>query len=199
MTNTQTTASDVVTTAMSIADDAAQGRLDPAALEAQTAAELRQLFGTVVGPDDVAWPIQLDVARQVLALGGVPADELAEWLAIERQRAGEPVSAPDPDETSPELEATGSSTVSADSEHVAPELADVEPVEGRAAARHARAADTTAPRRQVRPASQLVARSQPAPTASEFRSPGVTQAKRYVTRCISARKPMWECHITVSQ
>ncbi|GFG68086.1 hypothetical protein MKUB_55760 [Mycobacterium kubicae] len=56
MTNTLTTASDVVTAAMSIAEDAAQGRLDPAALEAQAAAELTQLFGTVVGPDDLAWP-----------------------------------------------------------------------------------------------------------------------------------------------
>lgn len=125
---TTPTKRDVIESAMSIADDAAQGRLDPAALEAQAVAELRKLFGAVVGPDDSAWPVQLDVARQVLALGGVPADELAEWLAVERQRAGEPVSQPDPDETTPTAESPASSTLSADSEHVAPELADAEPV-----------------------------------------------------------------------
>lgn len=128
MTNTQTTAGDVVTAAMSIAEDAAQGRLDPATVEAQAATELRKLFGTVVGEGDVAWPVQLDVARQVLALGGIPATELAEWLAVERQRAGEPVSQPDPDQPTPEPESPASNTLRADSEPVAPELAEPEPV-----------------------------------------------------------------------
>lgn len=129
MTNTQTTAGDVVTAAMSTAEDAAQGRLDPATVEALAATELRELFGTVVGEGDVAWPVQLDVARQVLALGGIPATELAEWLAVERHRAGEPVSAPDPDETTPEPDSLASSTLSLDSEHVEAEpVAEPEPV-----------------------------------------------------------------------
>ncbi|OBF42828.1 hypothetical protein A5719_10315 [Mycolicibacterium peregrinum] len=101
---TITTASDVVTAAMSIADDAAQGRLDPAQLEAQAVARLRQLVGTVVGEGDPAWDLQCDIARGVLAAGGVPANELAEWLAVARHRAGEPVDQPEPDQAPPQLD-----------------------------------------------------------------------------------------------
>ena len=96
---TDTTASDVVTAAMSVADDAAQGRVSPAALEQQAVTECRELFGTVAGADDPLWPLHVDIARQVLALDGMPADELAEWLAVARRRTGQPVSEPEPDET----------------------------------------------------------------------------------------------------
>lgn len=72
--------------AMAVARDIADAKLDPADLTAQFAADARSLFGAVVGPDDPLWPVQLDVARQVLGLGGVPADELAEWLAVARRR-----------------------------------------------------------------------------------------------------------------
>ena len=47
----------------------------------------RELFGTVVGDGDPLWDLHRDIARQVLALDGVPADELSEWLAVARQRA----------------------------------------------------------------------------------------------------------------
>ncbi|MDP7727615.1 flagellar hook-length control protein [Mycobacterium sp. TY813] len=125
---TITTSQDAIKAATSIARDVADGKLSPADLEAQAATELRELFGTVVGEGDVAWPVQLDVARQVLAVGGIPANELAEWLAVERHRAGEPVSTPDPDETTPEPESPVSSTLSADSEHVEAEpVVEVEP------------------------------------------------------------------------
>lgn len=83
------TPDDVIKAAASIARDAAEGRLAPARLEETAAAECRALFGTVAGPDDPLWALHLDIARQVLALDGVPADELAEWLAVARQRAGE--------------------------------------------------------------------------------------------------------------
>lgn len=91
---TITTKRDAVEAAMALADDVAEGRLTPAQLEAQAAAELRALFGTVVGEGDPAWPVQLDVARGVLAAGGIPADELSEWLAVARHRAGEPITLP---------------------------------------------------------------------------------------------------------
>lgn len=91
-----TTASDVVTAAMGIADDAAQGRLAPATLEAQLETELRELVGVVVGEGDPLFDLQVDIARGVLAVGGVPTDELAEWLAVARHRAGETPEAPDP-------------------------------------------------------------------------------------------------------
>lgn len=94
---TTMTPQDAIKAASSIARDVADGRLSPAALEQQAASECRELFGTVAGPGDPLWALHLDVARQVLALDGVPADELAEWLAVTRHRAGEPVSQPVPE------------------------------------------------------------------------------------------------------
>jgi hypothetical protein len=114
---TITTPEDIIRAAASVGRDAAEGRLSPGQLEAQAAAELRALFGTVVGEGDPAWPVQLDVARGVLAAGGIPADELSEWLAVARHRAGEPVDQP---VTLPEA-------VSLPSEAHSPESADAAP------------------------------------------------------------------------
>jgi len=88
------TPEDIVKGAASVARDAAEGRLSPANLEAQLEAELRAVVGTVVGEGDPLFALQVEIARGVLAVGGVPADELAEWLAVARQRAGEPVTPP---------------------------------------------------------------------------------------------------------
>jgi hypothetical protein len=87
---------DAIDAAMSVAEDVAEGRVDPAALDQAAADECRELFGTVADPDDPIWPLQVDVARQVLAADGLSADELSEWLAVARSRAGEPVSTPQP-------------------------------------------------------------------------------------------------------
>lgn len=75
--------------AMSVARDVAGGQLDAGALEDAAVAECRALFGAVVGPGDALWPMHVDVARQVLAVGAgwISADELAEWVAV--YRAGE--------------------------------------------------------------------------------------------------------------
>ena len=81
------TAEAIVKAAMSVARDAAEGRLDPANVERTAAAEASALFGTVVGPGDPLWPTQVDVARRVLALGGVPDDELREWVAVSQPDA----------------------------------------------------------------------------------------------------------------
>jgi hypothetical protein len=75
---------DVIRAAASVARDAAEGRLNPAALQEQAVAECRELFGTVAGPGDALWEIQVEVARAVLAQKGIPADELAECLAVAR-------------------------------------------------------------------------------------------------------------------
>lgn len=83
-----TATADVITAAMSVARDAAEGKLDPADLEAAAVQECRTLLGTVTGPDDPLWPLQVEVCRAVLAAGGIPADELSEWSAVARQRAG---------------------------------------------------------------------------------------------------------------
>lgn len=80
------TPEDVVKAAASIARDAAEGRLDPAQLDTALAVACKQLVGVVVGPDDPLWALQLNVARQMIAAGGVPTDELAEWLAVQRRR-----------------------------------------------------------------------------------------------------------------
>ncbi|MCV7424364.1 flagellar hook-length control protein [Mycobacterium yunnanensis] len=74
--------------AMDVAEDLAAGKLQPAALDAEVAAECRTLFGTVTGVGDPLWELHVEVARQVLALGGVPAGELAEWTAVQRQAEG---------------------------------------------------------------------------------------------------------------
>jgi hypothetical protein len=88
--STETTAqAAMLKAAMSVARDLAEGRLSAAELDAAAAGECRELFGTVAGPADALWPVHLDVARQVLALGGVSADELSEWLAVARHREGD--------------------------------------------------------------------------------------------------------------
>lgn len=81
------TTDDVIKAATSVARDAAEGRLNPATLEAQLETELRALVGVVAGPADPLFALQVDIARGVLAAGGIPAAELAEWLAVARRRA----------------------------------------------------------------------------------------------------------------
>lgn len=81
---------DAIKAAMSLARDVAEGRVAPADLEAQALAECRQLFGRVAGPGDPLWSMHIDVARQVLAVGGgIPANELAEWAAVQAASEGE--------------------------------------------------------------------------------------------------------------
>lgn len=74
------------TSAMSVADDIAQGRLDAAELEAEATTACRELFGRVVGEGDALWELHVDIAKQVLALDGVPFNELTEWVAVHRDR-----------------------------------------------------------------------------------------------------------------
>ena len=82
---TTVTPEDAIKAAASVARHVADGKLPVTELEAQAAAECRELFGTVAGPGDALWEIQVEVARAVLAQKGIPADELAEWLAVVRQ------------------------------------------------------------------------------------------------------------------
>ena len=76
---------DVIRAAASVARDAAECRLSPAALQEQAVAECRELFGPVAGPGDALWELQVKVARDVLAQKGISANELTEWLAVARQ------------------------------------------------------------------------------------------------------------------
>lgn len=122
---TATARRDGIDAAMSVAEDIAAGKLDPAALTEQAVAELRQLAGTVTGPGDPLWDLQVQIARGVLAHGGLDATELAEWAAVARHREGggepavdapepsEPVAAPD---VPPEPETPASGEHSADTD-----------------------------------------------------------------------------------
>lgn len=101
---------------MSVAQDAAEGKLDPSTLDAALADEMRQQFADVVGQDDSLWPVQLDVARGVIALGGISADELSEWAAALRHRDAEPSSESDAVDDPSELRSTGSVELSAQSD-----------------------------------------------------------------------------------
>lgn len=118
---TTMTPEDAIKAASSVARDVADGRLTPADLEAQLDIELRELVGVVVGEGDPLYALQCEIARGVLAVGGVPADELAEWLAVARHQAGEPVSETDPDETPPQ-------PISLPTVALSPESVDAEPI-----------------------------------------------------------------------
>lgn len=90
-----TTSQHVIDAAMDIAKDVAEGRIAPTDLESAAVEQCRELFATVYGPADPLWSVHVDVARQVLAFGGLGADELAEWVAVQRTRAGLPVTEPE--------------------------------------------------------------------------------------------------------
>lgn len=83
-----------VVAALSVAEAIGQGHMSLDEVESTAIAECTELFGTVYGPDDPAWELQVSVVRQVLAFGGMTADELAEWLAVQRSREGAPVGEP---------------------------------------------------------------------------------------------------------
>ncbi|QPG72132.1 flagellar hook-length control protein [Mycolicibacterium mucogenicum DSM 44124] len=79
---------------MQMARDLVDGRITPADVEGPAVAQCEQLFGTVSAPGDPLWELQCRVARGVLAAGGIPANELAEWLAVTRLAEGEPEAGP---------------------------------------------------------------------------------------------------------
>ncbi|OPX12488.1 hypothetical protein [Mycobacterium sp. AT1] len=114
------TPEDAIKAASSVARDVADGRLTPADMEAQLETELRALVGNVVGPDDPLFALQVEIARGVLAVGGVPVDELREWAAVmARREAPELISEPEVDETAPEPVST--LTVALEPDSVDPE------------------------------------------------------------------------------
>ena len=86
-----TTAEHVITAAMDLAKDIAEGRRTAASVEADAVEACRELFAVVHGPEDPLWSLHIDVTRQALHAGALTADELAEWLAVARTREGMPV------------------------------------------------------------------------------------------------------------
>lgn len=83
-----TTTEDVINSAFDLAAAVTDGRIRPADIETEVIAKCRELVGVVMGPDDPMWALQIDITRQVLHAGGLSVDEVAEWLAVMRTRAG---------------------------------------------------------------------------------------------------------------
>lgn len=80
-----------ITAIMDVARAVAAGDINPTDIEGAATTECRRLFGRVEGPGDPLWELHVDVARQVLAVGGgIPAAELAEWTAVYRAAEGAP-------------------------------------------------------------------------------------------------------------
>lgn len=126
-----TTTADLIRAATSVARDVSDGKLDPATLEQQLVTELCELFGTVVGAGDPLWDLQIDVARGVLAAGGIEANELSEWAAVAHRRENpdaEALSAAVPTggaDTPPEAISSGSGELSPESDALPDDLKDV--------------------------------------------------------------------------
>jgi hypothetical protein len=85
---TTITKRDGVDAAMSVAEDIASGKIDPAGLEAAATAELTALIDVDPPPGSELAALQLAVARRVLArrVDTIPAAEQAEWLGVARGR-----------------------------------------------------------------------------------------------------------------
>lgn len=84
-----TTRRDAIDAALRLAEDFSTGKVDPDDLDAELVKRCRDLVGQVVGSGDLLWPLQIEIARGVLAAGGLDADELSEWAAVARRRATE--------------------------------------------------------------------------------------------------------------
>ena len=126
-----TTTEDVIKSAAAVALDAAEGRLSSADLDQAVADECRGLLGVVAGPEDSLWPLQVDIARQVLAAGGLSATEVAEWAAVLRRRVGDAEGTGDGFEPRgvPDVPAKPESSVSGSHSHDSG-AADIEPEAG---------------------------------------------------------------------
>lgn len=81
--------------------EVSEGRLTASTMADRAAARVREVFGECGGPADPLWPVHVELCRQVLGHGGIPAAELAQWLSVARSRenpAGPGDSPPTPGE-----------------------------------------------------------------------------------------------------
>ena len=87
MSTGKVTLEDVVNSASDMLRDIENGTLRAVDVESRAAAVCRETFGIVgPGPGDPLWQLHLDIARQVLERGGLSADELREWVAVQERR-----------------------------------------------------------------------------------------------------------------
>lgn len=86
-TGPQTTTADVINAATDVLDGLTSGTLSASAVERRAVDACRDLFAVVGdGPADPLWTLHGDTTRQYLAAGGLSADELTEWVAVQRRR-----------------------------------------------------------------------------------------------------------------
>jgi hypothetical protein len=64
----------------------AEGTLTGAVIASQAAQRCREVFAVCDGPSDPLWPAHVEICRSVLGFGGLPAAEVAQWLAVARNR-----------------------------------------------------------------------------------------------------------------
>jgi hypothetical protein len=64
--------------------DVSEGRLTAATMADRAVQRCREVFGQCDGPADPLWQVHVDLCRAVLGHGGLPASELAQWLAVAR-------------------------------------------------------------------------------------------------------------------
>jgi hypothetical protein len=64
--------------------EVSEGRLTAATMADRAAQRCRDVFGQCDGPTDPLWLVHVDLCRAVLGHGGLPASELAQWLAVAR-------------------------------------------------------------------------------------------------------------------
>ncbi|UGQ43407.1 flagellar hook-length control protein [Rhodococcus aetherivorans] len=86
MTEPTVTLADCVNAASDVLAEVEAGTLDPTTIESRAADACRALVGQVGTPADPLWDLHVDIARQVLAAGGLTASELSEWHAVQARR-----------------------------------------------------------------------------------------------------------------
>ena len=87
MTDGHITLADVVNAASDTLRDVETGVLSAGEVERRAVDACRELFGIVgSGPGDPLWELHGDTTRQYIAAGGMSADEIAEWLAVQQRR-----------------------------------------------------------------------------------------------------------------
>jgi hypothetical protein len=64
--------------------EVSEGKLTAATMADRAVQRCRKVFGQCDGPTDHLWPVHVDLCRAVLGHAGIPASELAQWLAVAR-------------------------------------------------------------------------------------------------------------------
>ncbi|MGB5111219.1 MAG: hypothetical protein WBO08_06205 [Mycobacterium sp.] len=73
--------------------EVSEGRLTAAMMADRAVARCREMFGQCDGPTDVLWSVHLEICRAVLGHAGLPVNEVAQFLAVARNRENPGVAA----------------------------------------------------------------------------------------------------------